>query len=370
MISKTIKTVLFASLITAMILPFSGMNFAEAKQTDEEKVLEKVTKYENKFQKQLAKADLDKINEKVMKDDDLSRDLAGKSVTLDGYSYTFNVYELDANPEKPVDIILHYTVDDKSLTVIVDGTNNKIIDYEFTDIGGPLIPNNGLIVSQYSGSAIKGIRMDYNGPNFTWNGIGWTAMLVNGGMVGATSANACDPTKASTSYWAQGGVLMNSYGRQLVYADTTTSCIPKVLSTSQTNPAIGASLVTQITVDSANSIWYVTTSNASTGQVYSHQQYVAGTTSIQTGTPLTSVFFENPRPAGENWGTYAANPKINKAYGQSTTNGVWNYWGGQTDYVTGCSPGGYNWSGYASGTLSGVGVTYNVSMIRTYCGVS
>jgi hypothetical protein len=51
------------------------------------------------------------------------------------------------------------------------------------------------------------------------------------------------------------------------------------------------------------------------------------------------------------------------------SNGVWDYWGSQTDYVSNCVPGGYNWPSYASGTLSGVGVTYNVSMIKQYCAV-
>lgn len=41
--------------------------------------------------------------------------------------------------------------------------------------------------------------------------------------------------------------------------------------------------------------------------------------------------FENPNTASENWHTaYAANQKINKAYSQLVSNGVWNYWGSQT----------------------------------------
>ncbi len=38
MTTKIIKTVLFASLIVAMILPFSGMNLANAQQADQDKI--------------------------------------------------------------------------------------------------------------------------------------------------------------------------------------------------------------------------------------------------------------------------------------------------------------------------------------------
>ena len=42
-ISKTTKTILFATLIAAMILPFSGMNYAVAEELDKEQV-EKIHK--------------------------------------------------------------------------------------------------------------------------------------------------------------------------------------------------------------------------------------------------------------------------------------------------------------------------------------
>ncbi len=56
MIIKNAKTILFASLIAAMILPFSGMDFAEAKQVDEkslvkEKIKDKMREQTNKDQK-------------------------------------------------------------------------------------------------------------------------------------------------------------------------------------------------------------------------------------------------------------------------------------------------------------------------------
>lgn len=369
MTTKTIKTLLFASLIVAMILPFSGVNFAQAeKKTDEDKALEKLAKHEYKFHKQLSTEDLDKIQEKILKDTGLSKDLESKSIKRIGYSYSSNIYELEANPAKPLDVVMHYTVGDKILNVVVDGTTGKVTDYEFTDIGEPLdLPTNGLIISHYVGPAIKGLRMDYNAPTYS-HVSGWSAMLVNAGMMGATSTYACDPTKVTTSYWAQTGVVMNAVGRQLVWSDNTTSCHPTPFSTSQTNPTNGQSIVSQITVNPSTGMWYMTVVNVSTGATYYHPQSVPGTTQLQTSSPLTSVFFENPNTTTSNWNTgYGANPKINNAYGQATTNGVWNFWQSQNNYVMNCVPGGLNWSGYASGSLSGSGVTYNVNTIKTNC---
>jgi hypothetical protein len=52
---KTIKTLLFASLIAAMILPFSGIDFAEAR-VDKDNEAEKMAKYEQKLEKFKQKA--------------------------------------------------------------------------------------------------------------------------------------------------------------------------------------------------------------------------------------------------------------------------------------------------------------------------
>ena len=69
---KSIKTILFASLIAAMILPFSGMDFAEAKKSDNagyDKLSSQIDKEIDKFVKQSEKFSdnpekLAKLNEK------------------------------------------------------------------------------------------------------------------------------------------------------------------------------------------------------------------------------------------------------------------------------------------------------------------
>jgi hypothetical protein len=55
---KTIKTILFASLIAAMILPFSGMDFAEAKQVDDKSLVKE--KIKDKMNQQADKDNIEK----------------------------------------------------------------------------------------------------------------------------------------------------------------------------------------------------------------------------------------------------------------------------------------------------------------------
>ncbi len=66
--TKTTKTILFASLIAALILPFSGMDFAEAKKSDDkyDKISEKLDREIKKFVEQSEKFSFD--SEKMKKE--------------------------------------------------------------------------------------------------------------------------------------------------------------------------------------------------------------------------------------------------------------------------------------------------------------
>lgn len=63
MTTKTIKTILFASLIAAMILPFSGMGFAQAEMSDDKKqqLMAKVISLEEK----IAQAESESLKESL-----------------------------------------------------------------------------------------------------------------------------------------------------------------------------------------------------------------------------------------------------------------------------------------------------------------
>lgn len=374
--TKTIKTILFASLIAAMILPFNTMDFANAatdKNADNkiDKSFEKVEKYDDKIQKQLTKSDEKRIHEKVLKNAKTSKLFKDKSVTSYGYSYFGNVNELEKNPDKPLDIVLHYIVDDESVTVLVDGETESVIEYQVREKPTGLLPSNGLIISGFGGYALNGMRMDYNAPNFTpIVGTGWEAMLINAAKNGSVNNDVCDPTKVPTTYWAQSGIQMGQDGMDLIWADTTTSCIQQFFVTNPTQVNAGNSIISQITVTDSTDKWIIYGYNISNGNFWTHTKTVSGSTDMKIHTGLTSVFFENPNTVSEVWDpSYSTNPKITNAYAKRVSNGVWDFWGSQTDWITNCYPGGFFWSHYASGSLSGAGVTYDVNNIQQHCAV-
>ena len=61
--SRTIKTVLFAFLIAALILPFSGMNYAQAEMSDSQK--ERIIKKIQLLEDQIENATDESIKEKL-----------------------------------------------------------------------------------------------------------------------------------------------------------------------------------------------------------------------------------------------------------------------------------------------------------------
>jgi len=72
-ITKKTQTILFASLIAAMILPFGGMNYAEAEMSDKKKeqLIAKVLKLEEKItqaEDELVKERLKAKQQKILKD--------------------------------------------------------------------------------------------------------------------------------------------------------------------------------------------------------------------------------------------------------------------------------------------------------------
>ncbi|MBS1268843.1 MAG: hypothetical protein MAG458_01577 [Nitrosopumilus sp.] len=127
MTSKTIKTILFAGLIAAMILPFSMVDFADAdKVNDKDKNVKAIEKEAKNTSKQLTKADKENLDQKIKSTKKVQDLLKGKNVVLIDESYHGNLLELEANPDTPLDIIMHYEVDGQPFTVVVDGTTNEI----------------------------------------------------------------------------------------------------------------------------------------------------------------------------------------------------------------------------------------------------
>ena len=357
-----------------MILPFIMMDFTDAQKIDEklnDADFAMVDKHKNKIEKQLKQSDKDRIFDMVKKDKKTSQYFEDKDVTYESYSYTGNVFALEQNPNKPLDIVMHYTADGESLTVLMDGETKKIVDSLLGKTPDPLLPDNGLIINGRIGSYdIKGMRIDYKAPDWTPTGTGWTAMLVNAAKQNSYSSYACTKNNSYGTYWAQSGLLMNQNGLELVWADTGSECIPKYFTTNQNKARVGDSIISQITVNPDTNLWVLYGYNFSTGDFYAHPQTVSETTKMSTNTSLTNVFFENPNSPSKNWDPqFSSDPKIDRAYDQKLSGG-WDYWSDENEYVVNCDPGGKHHSQLASGSLAnGNSITYDVGVIQPYCGV-
>ncbi|MGI0093207.1 MAG: hypothetical protein ACREA8_03820 [Nitrosotalea sp.] len=372
---KKTETILFATIIVAMMIPLStyggGIALAE-KNTGYTKaqMLGLIEKHNSQITKQLTTSELDNIDEKVKLDKRIQSLLKGGSLTRVAYSHYVNIVELDNNPNTVVDDVMNYVENGKSLTVLVDGATYGVLDLQENPIGKPLTTTHASIIDDYyDNNQIDGIRLDFNSPNFTpISGDGATFILVNALKAGSTIGDECISGDFPGTYWAQSGEELDSSGPELVWADTTTNCFPQDFTTPTVRPSIGNNLDFEIQVNSSGR-WVLYGLNVSTGGTWSHPQTVSGNTYFDTTQGDTNVFFENPNPTSNHWAAqYNTNPVMADGYKEDPNTGIWDYWPTENLAVYDCTPGGQPISSYETGTLKAGTLTYNVNNIQTYCG--
>ena len=157
MIAKHGKTILFASLIAAMVLSFNMTGATSpAEDTDGEKEMsvdkrfDAIKEFDDKIKYNLSEFEKIAIHENIKSDKTTSKYFKD-DVTKHGYSYFGNVDELNEDPDKMLDVVMHYSVDGKALSVLVDGQTKQVIESKTYKENSGLLPDNGLIVSGYKG---------------------------------------------------------------------------------------------------------------------------------------------------------------------------------------------------------------------------
>ena len=326
---------------------------------------------------QFSQINKDKIHEKVKSDKQVKDLVKNDTLTLNGFSYHANLKNVKSNSDVIFNTIAHYTFNDKSLTVFVDGTTDKIQGIKERPVGDPLVPDNGLVIDRYDGPPIDGIRMDLQTPDFTpIPTTGWTAMLVNAAKPGSVSSGVCTPANVPTQYWAQSGIILGQSGPELIWADTTTSCTPQWFDlggpTGTNDGPISVTAGDYITseIDIEDDTWIIFAGNIATGDIWFHRQTVSGSVDFQTDTTLTSVFFENPNDVSQNWApSYSVDPTIDAAFVRLTSSGQLANWQNEVKSDSRCDPGLLTTADYVSGDLTN-GLTFDVSDIQSDCAVS
>lgn len=216
MTTKTIKTILFTSLIVAMILPFSGMHFADATISCDELIrqdnLKKIDKIDTELVKQLAKENPEykkleskgEINEMpIVFEGKLDMKDCTSEITDVTQSFTF--VDKDNKAKK-----FAITYDAKDLTVkkTITKDDKKI---KYTSLGAQVGNWAGYSVRDHSGASnVDGSLMYWNVP---------TSYDPAGIDCGTTGANQCH-----VAVWT--GLTDNSDGSDVLsQLGTDSACI-------------------------------------------------------------------------------------------------------------------------------------------------
>ncbi|AIC15309.1 hypothetical protein [Nitrososphaera viennensis] len=165
------------------------------------------------------------------------------------------------------------------------------------------------------GTAPNFIQMDSPAITFTSSGVQTTGnvLLVNALMTGGSGANACNPAKATTDYWAQIGFYWKTSG-QINYDDTSTGCAP-VFSALTYTP--GNNYRFNIRGDASG--WRLAGINLGTAVAFSYTGPAVNSGTFKTSDSSTSVFFENKQISSVNWAPqFGSNPSATAKY---STNG-------------------------------------------------
>jgi len=150
------------------------------------------------------------------------------------------------------------------------------------------------------------------------------------------------------------------------YTDTLADCDPSFLSIPFST---GDSMKYRIYINDSTDEWTLWVDNLDdTGLPYAFTRTVSGSSSLDTDTLQTSVWFENANYPSNGWDAgFASDPVIDYAAFQ-WTNGNWYYWGGEDQTPFSCDS-GTTVSNIMSGTFVGSphDVTFDVSGIEDKC---
>jgi len=400
---KNAKIILFASLLVAMILPFSGMNYAEAEEANnvnEQKQIKlgnsiKLTGSINIADYQtsgklipLPLENDPKMFEELIKqypmptDDERNKqaqihatnDPKVKNLLGNGFKYQSTAYSFDGIEWQPI-INFKTKNGDYMVTVTMDGDKVKKIQKSKAI----------KLTNQPAGFGIRGISQSYsmsgnlmalNAPDYTHTGnvtgqANWVALLLNSMKAGSTN-DLCVSANMPNSYWAQIGLVFSDKGTKLVYTDTGFNCWAQPLSMPiNTNDRIHF----YTTIDDATDEWtlYAINYSMSPPMAYGFYRILPNSDLIANNSVVgTNVFFENQNSASTAWSLGFANDVLVDYAGfKYPPTGGWYYWAGDMFGDAGCHPGPIVPNVdllTGSFTSSTHDVTWDVSEMDTLCG--
>lgn len=365
---------LFGALMVAVILPFSGINFAIAENAPIE--TKPSTPEPREGSEVLPLSEFDGVPPKVIPE---SRSLDQQKIAAsdsrvsellgNNYEHHSTAQYFEDGVWEPV---VSFYADDQKNIVTAKLKQGKVVSVEKYETHKWTHANKGFAVDQYTDDTytVQGLSMNMNVPAYSHSAGSWTALLVNAVKDG-TTANVCISSNMPGSYWGQVGMEFSTNGVRVGYADTGTNCDPAFLPMPFST---GDDLTFRVYVDDANDDWYMFMDNNSDNPSppYAFVRSVANSDYVDTDNPNSNVFFENPNASTVNWdpGFTAGDITVDWASFQWTDDN-WYLWEDEFLDTVGCHPGATT-AQLMSGSFvtSPHDLTFDVSNMDSLCGQS
>lgn len=363
-ITKTTKTILFASLIAAMILPFSGMMMAEAAPNENAQVPDESMRVPD-----IPEFDAPGlINENALNGLKIAVAKNPKVKNLLGDDYEFKAYAQRMTENDGWQPELTYYTDNRENSVTIVMHKGKVISAEkYENVVWSHL--RAYAIDEYNDDRypVIGLSMKADIPSYTHQaGTAFTAILLNAEKAGSNSADVCTPSAAPTSYWAQIGMQFDSSGTRVGFTDTILDCVPMFFSIPH---SAGDTMIYWIHINDSTDVWTVMIWNQTQGgPAYAYSVIVANSSQLNVDTAQTSVWFENAHYPSNGWDTgFASDPVVDYA-AFKYINGNYYYWFNEFQQPWDCDPGTIV-SDIMSGTFVGSphNVTFDVSGIEDKC---
>jgi len=226
-ILKKSQTILFASLLVAMILPYSVGSLADAAPNENANDKAKLNSMKVLDISEFDGETPGVINENALNGLKIAVTKNPKVKGLLGYDYEFTDTAQRLTEKDGWQPILNYYTDDRKYTVTVVMDKGKVVSvdkYENVVWGH----SNGYAIDEYNDNSytVTGLSMVSDIPDYDHDAGSFTALLVNAQKAGSTDGNVCNSSSAPTTYWAQMGMQFDSSDVRIGYTDTQKSCIP------------------------------------------------------------------------------------------------------------------------------------------------
>ena len=370
MIKNNFKVILFASLIVALVLPFSAMSLVDAAPNDaSEKIKEPPNESRIVLDIPFDGVAPGLINENALNGLKIAVAKNPKVKNLLGDDYEFKAYAQRMTENDGWQPELTYYTDNRENSVTVVMHKGKVISAEKYE-NVKWSHQRSFAADEYNDDRfpVIGLHMKADIPSYTHPagaGTAFTAILLNAQKAGSNDNDVCTPSAAPASYWAQMGMQFNSDGVKVGFTDTFLNCEPVFFSIPF---SVGDTMGYLIYIDDATDLWTVMIWNQTQGgYAYAYIEEVANSSEIDVDTPQTSVWFENAHYTSNGWDAgFTSDPIVDYAVFQHI-NGNYYYW--FNEYQSHNCDSGTSVSDIMSGTFVGspYEVTFNVSGIEDEC---